>query len=214
MDAAIEQLAEVESKRRGEEKKQKARASTTDPEARIMKMGDGGYRPAYNIEYATDTSSRVIVGVEVTNLSSDRGRMEPMRQQIQQRYDKMPGEHLVDGGFINLEEMDRLGRAGCVVYAPPQQPQNKDRSPYDRVDRDTEAVSAWRERMGTEAAKTIYKLRASAAEWVNAQARNHGLVRLAVRGLKKVKAIALWHALANNLQRSYALQELKPLKIA
>jgi hypothetical protein len=42
--------------------------STTDPDARVMKMGDGGFRPACNIEFATDVDSRVMVGVAVTNI--------------------------------------------------------------------------------------------------------------------------------------------------
>ena len=64
----------------------------------------------------------------------------------------------------------------------------------------------WRERMGTEEAKEIYKDRAATAECVNAIARNRGLQQFRVRGLIKVKAILLWHALAHNLIRIFALR--------
>ena len=56
----------------------KARVSTTDPEAQVMKMGDGGFRPAFNVQFATDTKTQVITGVEVTNSGSDQGEMAPM----------------------------------------------------------------------------------------------------------------------------------------
>jgi hypothetical protein len=60
--------------------------------------------------------------------------------------------------------------------------------------------------MGTQAAKEIYKERAATAECVNAQARNRGLHQFTVRGLKKVKAIATWFAIAHNMARAFALQ--------
>ena len=59
--------------------------------------------------------------------------------------------------------------------------------------------------MGTDEAKTIYKERAATAECVNAIARNRGLLRFNVRGLAKVKCVALWYALAHNLMRRLAL---------
>ena len=63
----------------------------------------------------------------------------------------------------------------------------------------------WRERMATDESKELYKQRAATAECVNAQARNRGLVLLPVRGLKKVKAVALLFVLAHNLMRMVRL---------
>ncbi|MBE7558773.1 hypothetical protein HS125_07425 [bacterium] len=65
--------------------KRKVRASTTDPEARIMKMPDGGFRPAYNGQLATDTETGIIVGVEVSNVGSDGGQLTPMLEQLERR---------------------------------------------------------------------------------------------------------------------------------
>src|SRR3972149_1487757 len=59
----------------------KPRVSTTDAEARVMKMPDGGYRPAFNLEIATDVDSQVIVGVGVETKGSDRGEAVPMGRQ-------------------------------------------------------------------------------------------------------------------------------------
>jgi len=85
-----------------------------------------------------------------------------------------------------------------------QQPKNPARNPHAPLPRDLPAVAAWRERMGTPEAQAIYKERAAAAECVNAQARNRGLRQLGVRGLAKVRVIALWYALAHNLMRAVA----------
>ena len=70
---------------------------------------------------------------------------------------------------------------------------------------DSAAVASWRQRMASDEAKALYKRRAATAECVNAQARNRGLQRMPVRGLKKVRCVALLFALAHNLMRTLAL---------
>ena len=205
--AALERLPELEARKKAGEKDQ-ARCSTTDPEATVMKMADGGFRPAYNVQFSTATDSQVIVGVDVETTGSDAGQMVPMVEQVKGRYGTVPGEVLVDGGFAQHDQIEAASAPGlgCTVYAPVPKPKGP------RVDRhapkpgDTAAVAAWRQRMGTEPAKAIYKERAATAECVNAQARGRGLLHLPVRGLAKVKAIALWHALAHNLIRAASLR--------
>ena len=66
----------------------------------------------------------------------------------------------------------------------------------------TEALAQWRQRMGSEAAKEIYKQRAATAECVNAIARGRGLTQFLVRGLNKAKAVVLWYAHAHKLMRT------------
>lgn len=205
--AALGRLPELEARKKAGER-DKARCSTTDPTATVMKMADGGFRPAYNVQFATATGSQVIVGVGVETTGSDAGQMAPMVEQVKGRYEAVPGEVLVDGGFAQHDQIEAVSgpALGCTVYAPVPEPRDP------RVDRhapkpgDSTAVAAWRQRMGTEAAKAIYKERASTAECVNALARGRGLIRLLVRGLAKVKAIALWHALAHNLLRAASLR--------
>jgi IS5 family transposase len=60
--------------------------------------------------------------------------------------------------------------------------------------------------MATDEAKMIYRQRAATAECVNALARNRGLQRFLVRGLRKVKAVALLYALVHNLMRAATLR--------
>ncbi len=206
---ALRRLPEMEAKKKADEKDE-ARVSSTDPEATVMKMPDGGYRPAYNIHYDSDCGHQVIVGVEVLTTGSDQGQLQPMLAQVEGRFGKRPKEKLADGGFVKLEEIEGIqkgeeGKSATKVYAPVPVPKDAKRDRYAPLPGDSQEVAEWRARMGTEEAKEIYKDRAATAECVNAQARNRGLVRLLVRGVKKVKAVALWFAAAHNMARSFAL---------
>lgn len=182
-----------------------ARASTTDPQARVMKMADGGWRPAYNAQFAADTQSGLIAGVAVDNSGSDMGHMAPMSDDLAASYGVRPSAHLADGGFAKLDDIAALAAAGVTVYAPVPAPRDPGRKRYAPQPDDPPAVAEWRQRMGTDAARAIYKERAATAECVNAQARNRGLTRLLVRGTTKVKAVLLWFALAHNLARLWRL---------
>ncbi len=198
--AEVEKVAAIPGKRREE-----IRVSTTDPQARLMKMADGGFRPAYNVQFATDTSSQVIVGVDAVNAGTDRGQASPMRDQVDDRYGNGPGTMLVDGGFVSLEAIDRLDRAGTVIVAPVPLPQDPRRDPHQPLPTDSPAVAQWRQRMGDPAIKILYHLRAATAECVNAIARNRGLRQMTVRGTQKAGAIARWFALAHNVVRHATL---------
>jgi transposase len=204
---ALKRLPELEAKKKPEDR-EKARCSTTDPDATVMKMGDGGFRPAYNVQFSTTTDNQIIVGVDVVTVGSDAGQMAPMVEQIDARYDQKPKDVLVDGGFAQHDQIDAVSGAGmgCTVYAPVPAPKDKTVDRYAAKPGDSPAVAAWRERMGGVEAKAIYKERAATAECVNAQARNRGLIQLRVRGRLKAKAIALWYALAHNLIRAVSLR--------
>jgi transposase len=67
---------EASAKRSGR-KPTAARASTTDPEARVMQFSDGGYRPGYNVQFSTTTDTGVMVGVEVVNAGTDQEQLPP-----------------------------------------------------------------------------------------------------------------------------------------
>lgn len=210
---ALEQLPEVAAaKKRKGGKEEDARASTTDPDARVMKMGDGGFRPAVNVQFATTCKEQVIVGMDVVKAGSDMAQLAPMVEQVEQRLGQAPGQWLVDGGFPSHEQIDA---AACktTVYAPVPEPRaQKDEpgkaAPQDKHEPkpgDSPAVAEWRKRMANEEAAEIYKQRASTAECVNAQARNRGLLRMPVRGLAKIKSVVGLFVLAHNLMRMAAL---------
>lgn len=200
--ARLPELAEI--KRRQGKKAEEARASSTDADATVMKMGDGGFRPAYNAQYATDGESQVVVGAEVVTLGSDQGQLAPMIEQVAERCGKCPEQWLVDGGYNSHEQIEAAAQH-TEVYAPVPKPRDEDTDAHQPKPGDSEAVAAWRLRMGADEAKAIYKHRAAVAECVNAQARNRGLTRLLVRGKAKVRCVVLLHALAHNLMRMVAL---------
>jgi transposase len=205
----VREQREERSKRDGKPPKE-PRASTTDPDARNMKVANGGYEPALNVQFATDVDSGIIVGVEVTNEGSDGEQLPPMLDQVQERYGVDPQEALVDGGFATKEAVeDAAENHGCVVYAPLKEEKKQleqGKNPYAPKKGDSQPVKDWRERMGTEAAKILYKLRAQTAEWVNAQCRNHGLRQMPVRGQPKCKNIAILHAITHNLMTALRLR--------
>ncbi len=206
---ALEHLPELEAaKRRSGKPADEARASTTDPAAKVMKMADGGYRPAYNVQFAADTTSQVIVGLEVVTAGNDQGQLSPMVRQLRQRYGREPDAWLADAGYLTTAEIDELAAAACgtTLYLPVRKPEDPTRDPYQPLPDDSPAIAAWRVRMGTDEAKELYKERAATAECVNAIARNRGLQRFGVRGPDKARAIALWFALAHNLMRTVVLR--------
>ena len=217
---ALEQLAQVEEQKKKKpvakkehesdkqyKKRSEPRASSTDSEARVMKMADGGYRPAYNVQFTTATDSQIIVGVDVSNIGSDLGQLSPMLDQVEQRYGERPAQWLVDGGYARHDDIEDADGRGTTVYAPVPKPKDPSRDPHVALLDDNQAIAQWRERMGSDAAKDIYKQRAATAECVNAIARGRGLMQFVVRGLNKVKAVALWYAIAHNMMRAVTLAQ-------
>ena len=205
IDLALAEMAEAERRKRSNngKKKKEARTSTTDPSARVMKMADGGFRPAYNVHLVTETVSKVIIAVDVDNVGTDTHTMVPLADQIEDRYQVRPAEWLADGGCNSLGNVDKMAERGCKIFAPLRQ-RRSGRSPEQIRPTDSEAVKHWRQRMVTDQAKQIYKERGATAELVNAQCRAQGLLQFLVRGVEKVRAVALLHAIAHNMRRGWA----------
>lgn len=203
--AALDKLAEIEAERvrraktnKKEVAKQKQpRASTTDPQARIMKMADGGYRPAYNCQLGTVAQGQIVVTVDVTANGSDRGLLRPMLDRLKQRYGRRPKRHLVDGGFNKNDDTEWAAGAGVKVYGPPTRSKHKT-DPYAPRRDDGPGVAAWRRRMQSPHGKAIYKQR-SMGECINARFRQWRLSQFTVRGRAKVHAVLSMFALANNI---------------
>jgi transposase len=207
VERALEELTKAENQKRSKDPKRnrkEKRSSVTDPESRVMKMADGGFRPAYNVHLATVTGANVVVAVEVNNEGTDQTTMVSLAEQIEERHQARPTEWLADNGCTSLENINDMDKRGCKVYAPLRVSKSTDRKPSYR--KDSRAVRDWRKRMETDEAKAIYKQRGPTAEWVNAQFRNQGLLRILVRGAKKALAVVLLHAITHNMRRGWALQ--------
>jgi len=205
IEAARQAAKEIEAERQQEAKDQRRktpkktkepRASTTDAQARVMRMADGGFRPAYNLQFKTDPQSGCVIGLDVTDRASDRGLLTPAVEEIERRYGVKPGRVLADSGYDAKDDIETLhgkkidafvpvpGSEGQCVPANPQ----KGEGP---------GVFAWRERMSQPENFAIYRKRFE-CERPHADARNRGLQRFLVRGFAKVKAAALWHVIAYN----------------
>lgn len=192
--------------------KKPPRASTTDPQARVMKMADGGFRPAYNVQVASVASEQIVVAIDPCNVGSDRGLMRPMLEQVQASTGNLPEQYLADGGFGSAKDIEWSHAEGVTVYCPPTRSKHAT-DPFALRDEDGPGVAAWRERMASEQGQSKYGER-GICECIHARWRNWALVRLAVRGPEKVRAVVLLHALTNNILQGYRMARASKLPFA
>lgn len=215
LEQALAQLPEL--KQRQQERAQRAgqgeygqkirdrelRVSTSDPEARVMKMPNGGYHPAFNVQLASDPRSRAIVGVAVTNQGYDSaGLSEPMREQVERRSGSKVEQQLLDGGYLRNQDIERAHQQKVELFVPAKgarTAKNRGRE-LEPQRRDSPAIRAWKQRMASEEGQHIYRQRAATSETINADLRSYrGLTQITVRGLSKARCVVLWCALAYNL---------------
>ena len=210
--AEVEKVQTAKAQQRELKRKARpARASTTDPEARVIKMADGGFRPAVNAQLNVDMGSRIIVGLDLST-EADVHLLEPMLTQTQERYGQRMDEHYVDGGFRSNAGITAAATQGVTVYTPIPRRQPSQRNPHlpeEVLPTDSPPVAEWKQRMVTPEAKAKYKDRAATVEWANALLRQRGLQRLLVRGLAKARAVLLWFVLAHNVMQSLALRQAR-----
>lgn len=224
--AAKAKLAELEAERAErarshaaeEAEKGETKVSTSDAEARLMRLADGAFRPAYNIQVAT--SCRFVIAVEPTDRRNDKGLAPMLVEQIEARCASLPQRLLADSGAMTSEDIASLAEAhpGMTIYSPP--PEERDdvkeatkRKRAAKRAQEPEAVRLWRERMTTAAAETIYARRKN-TEHAHAHLKNRGFGRLLVRGLAKVRAVCLLHALAHNLACALGMRRAATLPAA
>lgn len=199
---AMGELKELQEERaqRHRSKVEQTRVSTTDPEARVMKMADGGFRPAYNVQLATAGSAlggpRTIVGVRVTNTGSDAGSVGPMLEDIERRTGQLPKTLLADGNHADHASIREAARRGVkALIAVPDRRHEPGPNAADDA-----ALRAWRERMSTAEGQQTYRARASLCELPNAHLKTRfGFTGVVVRGLYKVTCVALMAAITHNL---------------
>lgn len=206
VEEALRQVEELEDQREKRKKGsgQQARCSMTDPDARIMKMGDSGFRPGYNVQLASDGASKMIIGVAVTNSGNDHEQMIPMLDQIKDNFGRLPEKMLVDTGFSGKDAVTKAEAVGVKVYAPihgKQAMEKRGNDPYARQRGESDEYYNFRQRMSTSKAQEIYKQRSAIAEYPNAELRNRGLTQFRVRGLERALASTLLYALSFNFMR-------------
>jgi transposase len=214
IEAALAKQAELAAERARRKRKnanqtktqEEPRASTTDADARVMKMADGGFRPAYNLQIASAVEQQIVVAVDVETKGSDHGCLRPMLERIKAGFARTPRRYLADGGFLKHHDIAWAAdpaNGATEVYCPA--PRNKHATdPYQPRPDDDPATADWRRRMSSPAGEALYKRRAI-IECLNARARRCNLSQLTVRGREKVRSVLLWFALANNILQARRL---------
>ena len=223
--AALERLqaerkARAKTHAKDEAGKKAPKASTTDPEARFMRFPDGAVRPAYNAQIAAAPKEGVIVSIEVTDRRNDAGLAGPMVDDIARRYGRTPDRLLVDTSYATSEDIVALAAhaAGPVsVYTPPpNEKETRSSRPRWRGGSESGRKNPFASRRGGSAWRAkrarLSMLCASASSGSTPTARTMAFGFLAVRGLIKAKAHALWHALANNLVAAHRLRVEHPMR--
>ena len=212
LEQALEHVREIGKSREARKKGdgQHARASTTDPQARRMKMPDGGTRPAYNAQFATDTRSGIIVGVDASNAGNDSHQLTPMLKEVLRNTNRQPEKVLADGGYNTRKNVNWAAQKQIALYTPVKDLKKQlaaGKDPYAPHKGDSPAMIDYRARMKEEPAKAIYQRRAQTAEWINARARGCGMYMINVRSKEKVRAVLVILALALNLQCAERLRK-------
>jgi hypothetical protein len=197
VDEAIDVVRELQE---GNLSDKEPRSSTTDAEARVMKMPGGGFFPAYNVQLATagdpEGGPRTIVGVRVTNVGSDYGSIGPMIDDIERKCGERPSTLLADAGHASSGDFEAADERGVTALIAPRK-----RSKLKTPDLDDDSATAsWSRRMRTDEAKQQMRARAGLCELSNAHIKTRfAMTSLLVRGLTKVTGMVLLTALTANL---------------
>jgi transposase len=214
IEKARAKLAEIEAEKAERAKRspkevagqKEARASLTDPQARRMRCADGAVRASYNVQIAATTDHGFVTALMATDRRNDSDLARPMVKQSEQRLGRPIKRVLADTGFAQVDDIAALSSrpeapVGVYIHPPRDRTDVKPATLLRRQkqrEREPQTIKDWRQRMTTSEAETIMKKRGR-IERVNANFKNRGFGTLLVRGLAKVQAIGLWHALAHNL---------------
>ena len=118
LEAALRELKHMQAAQSDPQKRQKARVSTTDPEARIMQQPGGGFAPSYNVQISTDAKATVIVGLGVSQAANDTGELVPAMERVEGNLGEVPQQVVVDGGFINQGTIMAMEAQGMDLMGP------------------------------------------------------------------------------------------------
>jgi transposase len=121
---AAEELEKIRGDKASEQERKEARVSLTEPEARIMKHGnDGGMAPSYNVQVSVDAAQKIIVGIDLTQSSSDSGRLQPAMEQVKETMGRYPDQVVADGGFTNQASITEMNKSPMDFYGSLAEPE-------------------------------------------------------------------------------------------
>jgi transposase len=113
-------------------KQKELRASTTDPQARIMLQAKGAYGPGYNIQISTDAKAKVIVALGVSQSSSDAGELEAAVERIESNLGEKPEQMVVDAAYPTQTTIEAMADKGIDLIGPLRE---TNKAPWDSLKR-------------------------------------------------------------------------------
>jgi transposase len=116
LEAALREVERLQRDKKHDRESFAARASTTDPEAHVMRNGEGGTVPSYNVQLVTDTTCGLIVNVEATTDAIDYRQLEPALDRCQQTLGCRPQQMVADGDYTNHASVHAAAACGVDFY--------------------------------------------------------------------------------------------------
>lgn len=113
LDQALVELEKIRQQPHSDKDPEEARASTSDPEARIMKLGGtAGYGPAYNVQLSTDSKAGAVVDVAVSQSPADAEQLPSAADRLQERLGKKPDQMVADAEFTTNKTVLEMQERG------------------------------------------------------------------------------------------------------
>lgn len=177
---------------------EKAQDNFTDPESRIMKMGNG-FEQSYNAQACVDEAHQIIVAVGVTNCAADSTQLIPMIDATEAVMGQIPEQVVADAGYRSDENFARLENKnvdGVIALGREGKP---DAPP---ISLSKKATQRMKEKLASPEGEAAYRRRKVIVEpvfgWIKSVL---GFRQFSLRGLQKTNAE--WHlvCLAINLRR-------------
>ena len=177
---------------------EKAQDNFTDPESRIMKMGNG-FEQSYNAQAAVDEAQQIIVAAGVTNCAADNRQLIPMIEATTDNTGETPQQVLADAGYRSEENFERAETMNIEAVIALGREGKKDAATIAPTNKATRRM---KEKLATAEGAAAYRRRKVIVEpvfgWIK---RVLGFRQFSLRGLENVRAE--WHlvCLAMNLRR-------------
>jgi hypothetical protein len=82
----------------------------------VMRNGEGGTVPSYNVQLVTDTQHGLVVNVEATTDAIDYRQLDPALQRCKQKFGCAPRQIVADGDYTNHASVQAAATHGVDFY--------------------------------------------------------------------------------------------------
>jgi hypothetical protein len=116
LEAAVREVERLQREKKEDRDSFVAHASRTDPEAHVMRNGEGGTVPSYNVQLVTDAAHGLIVNVEATTEAVDHRQLAPALDRCKQTLGRLPQQVVADGDYTNHASVEAAANCGVDFY--------------------------------------------------------------------------------------------------